>query len=361
MGWYCWTGLVISFLISFLITPWVRKKAFRWGAIDVPNARKVHSETMPRMGGLGIYLALAAGILIALPLSREIIGLLLGMTLILAIGLWDDLKGMNAYVKFAGQIAAALVMIPFGIQVLSFTNPFTNSWMEISPWIGVPITVFWLVAVTNAVNLIDGLDGLASGVALIAALTMAAVAYTQFAKGTLNFQIQDVLLPLILAVSIAGFLPHNYHPAKIFLGDTGSLLLGFTLASVSIMSTTKGAAATSVILPLIILALPLLDTFFAIVRRVNTHKPIFQPDKGHLHHRLLALGFSHLHAVWFIYIISLSMGILAVVLNLMVSRKVMMLTLLLIALLIIWGSHRLGILGKTEEEKKEQPDEQKQA
>ncbi|MCQ2559899.1 MAG: undecaprenyl/decaprenyl-phosphate alpha-N-acetylglucosaminyl 1-phosphate transferase [Clostridia bacterium] len=356
MGHY-WVGILVSFLISLLITPWVKKKALKWKAVDIPDARKVHRTIMPRMGGLGIYLAFAAGILIALPLNLEIIGLLVGMTLILLVGIWDDLKGMNAYLKFAAQIGAALIVIPFGLEVLSFTNPLTNAWMEISPWIGVPITVFWLVAVTNAVNLIDGLDGLASGVALIAALTMAAVAYTQFARGTLDFQMQDVVLPLLLAGAIAGFLPHNYHPAKIFLGDTGSLLLGFTLASVSIMSTTKGAAATSVIMPLIILALPLLDTLFAIVRRVNTRKPIFQPDKGHLHHCLLARGFSHLHAVWFIYAISLVMGILAVVLNLMVSRKIMIITLLITVLVILWGSYSLGIFGVKEEKK----DQQKEA
>lgn len=340
---YAMMSLLTAFVVALLITPWVRRKAFAWGAVDHPDHRKVHSRVMPRLGGLAVYLAFVPALLIAQPFNSVTAGLLIGITMITFLGIADDIKSISPWVKLAGQIAAAAAVIPFGIKVQFFTNPFNGEIVLLGIW-AVPVTIFWLVAVTNAINLIDGLDGLAAGVSGIAALTMAAVAWTQFSVLGLFSQSEGILLPLILAAAIFGFLKHNYHPATIFLGDSGSMMLGFSLAVFSVVGLTKISTAMSVILPVVILGIPLLDTTCAILRRYQKHRPILQPDREHLHHQLMALGFTHSQAVLVIYGISLVMGISAVVLNIISTDQAAVLLLILSTLALI-GANKIGVLG----------------
>jgi len=334
--------LLLAMLMGYLLTPVVRALAFKVGAMDVPDQRKVHRGVMPRMGGLAVYLAFVAAVLLFREITPQVWGMLAGATVILLVGILDDIKGLSPRVKLAGQIIAAAIIVPFGIQVDFITNPL-NGQMIFLGSLSIPVTIFWVVAVTNAVNLIDGLDGLAGGVSAIAALTMAAVTWTQWGMAGM----ENIMLVLTLVAALIGFLKHNFFPAKIFLGDTGSLFLGFTLAVMAITGLTKSAAAVSVIIPLVILGVPLLDTFFAVIRRYHERKPIFQPDKEHLHHCLMAMGLSHKQTVLAIYGLSSFLGLTAVMLNTMTSHQALAL-LVLLAGVGIYLANRVGVLGRTQ-------------
>ncbi|NHM26921.1 undecaprenyl/decaprenyl-phosphate alpha-N-acetylglucosaminyl 1-phosphate transferase [Desulfofundulus sp. TPOSR] len=340
-------GLLLAGGITLAATPWVRRQAFRWGAVDRPNARKVHKGVMPRLGGLAVYAGFVTAVLVTIQPTRSLYGLLLGMTLIMLLGALDDIRGLSPRVKLAGQVAAALVLLPLGVQVYFVTNPFNGHIVDLG-WLGIPITIFWVVAVTNAVNLIDGLDGLAGGVSCIAALTMAVVGWTQWQIFGAAGQREIIMLALLLAAALLGFLRYNFHPAKIFLGDSGSMLLGYTLAVMAIMGLTKSVTAVSVLVPLVILGIPLLDTFFAVLRRYHRHRPIFQPDKEHLHHQLLALGLSHRQAVLVIYGISALLGASAVVLNLVATDQALAL-LVVLAVVVIAAANKVGVIGRAPE------------
>ena len=338
--------LILALILSYALTPVVKLIAIKIGALDHPDPRKVHKGLMPRMGGLAVYLAFAAALLLSPARTYPVVwGLLVGATIIVALGIVDDTRGLSPKVKLLGQILAAYAVIHFGIEVDYITNPLTGK-MWLLGMLSVPLTLFWIVAVTNAINLIDGLDGLAGGVSSIAALTMAAVAWTQWGSSGIAGMPNVVMLSLMLVAATLGFLKHNFHPAKIFLGDTGSMFLGFTLAVMSIMSLTKSATAVSVIVPLVILGIPLLDTFFAIIRRYHKHQPIFQPDREHLHHQLMALGLSHRQTVLVIYGLSAFLGINAVLLNLISSNQALAL-LAVLAVVVIYLANRLGVLGSS--------------
>jgi len=331
---------VLAFFLALLITPMVRKLAFAWGAVDLPNPRKVHQHVMPRLGGLAIYVAFVIPLLLAIP-AGPVFGLITGVTLVVLIGLADDIKGVSPWLKLGGQILAAYSLVLFNIQIGFVTNPF-NGHIIILGWWGIPITIFWVVAVTNAINLIDGLDGLAGGVSCIAAFTIAAVGWTQWKIIGVAGQQEIIMLALILAAAIVGFLRYNIYPASIFLGDTGSMLLGFTLAAVSVLGLTKSAAAVSVFIPLVILGIPLLDVILAVFRRYHLHKPIFQADKNHIHHQLINLGLNQRQAVAVICGISLLLGISAIVLNVITSDQAMVL-LVILAVLIIILAGKIGL------------------
>jgi len=337
---------VLAMVLGYAITPWVRVLAFKVGALDKPDPRKVHNGVMPRMGGLAVYLAFIVAVLLFRDLTPQVWGLLTGATVILLVGALDDIRGLSPRVKLAGQVIAALAtIIPFDVQIYYITNPLTGDMLFLGAF-SIPLTVFWIVAVTNAVNLIDGLDGLAGGVSSIAALTMAAVAWTQWHLYGIPGMLETIMLALTLVAAVAGFLKHNFHPAKIFLGDTGSLFLGFTLSVMAIMSLTKSATAVSVIIPLVILGVPLLDTFFAVIRRYHKHRPIFKPDREHLHHQLMAMGLSHRQTVLAIYALSGFLGLNAVVLNLISNDQALVL-LVVLAVVVIYLADRVGVLGRT--------------
>ncbi|MBU7008219.1 glycosyltransferase family 4 protein [Phosphitispora fastidiosa] len=331
-------GFIIAFLISLAVTPVIRKLAFRLGAVDRPDARKVHSRLMPRMGGLAVYLAFTVTVLIMGDLTDSMKGLLIGGTLIMLLGLVDDIKDISPRVKLLGQIIAAAVLVAFGIQVDFITNPWggTFSLTHFGINFGIPLTILWIVGITNAVNLIDGLDGLAGGLASIAALTLAVV-------GWVNGQMWIVLPAVILSAAVIGFLKYNFYPAKIFLGDSGSLFLGFMLAGMSVIGLTKQAAMFSVFVPVLIFGIPIFDTLFAILRRYINNQPIFSADKEHLHHRLLAIGLSHRQTVLAIYLVSCLLGGSAVMMTFMTSEQAFA-AFIGITLLVLIGANRVGVL-----------------
>jgi UDP-GlcNAc:undecaprenyl-phosphate GlcNAc-1-phosphate transferase len=292
----------IAFTVSLFATPWVAKLAFRIGALDMPSKRKVHDRIMPRLGGLAVFAGFIAAASLFLGQEPKVAGLLLGGALILLLGVADDIYGVSPKVKLLGQAIAAVIVVASGIRVHFLNNPF-DGYLYLGA-LSVPFTIFWIMSVTNAVNLIDGLDGLASGVSVIALLTFAIIAY-QIDQTTVS------LLAFALAGAILGFLRYNFHPAKIFLGDSGSMFLGFMVSVLAIFGMLKGVTLVAFIIPIIVLGVPIFDTCFAIFRRYCEHQPIFQADKKHIHHRLLSRGLSHRQAVLVIYGISLFFSVSA--------------------------------------------------
>lgn len=296
----------VAFVLALAVTPFIIRLAYRVGAVDVPNKRKVHDRIMPRLGGLAVYLGFLAAmaVLVNVTYDRQILGLLLGGTVVLLLGMVDDIKSLPPLWKLAGQVLAAAIPIAFGIRVNFINNPF-DGYFHLG-WMSIPVTILWIVGVTNAINLIDGLDGLASGVSFIALMIFA------FMAMKVNENLLISLSSVALAGSVLGFLRYNFHPAKIFLGDTGSMFLGFTIAVMAVMGLLKSVTLYTFISPILILGVPIFDTFFAILRRYKNHQPIFAADKAHLHHRLLNLGLSHRQAVLAIYCLALFFGLSAV-------------------------------------------------
>ena len=327
--------LLLALALSLVLTPGVIRLAYRWKAVDLPDNRKVHRRPMPRLGGLAVYIAFTATVLLTQNLAREWWGLLLGATLIVLLGILDDTRGISARQKLVGQIVAACAVIPFGVEVEFVTNPLQGGLIALGFW-GIPLTVFWLVAVTNAVNLVDGLDGLAAGTAVIAAATMAVIAWMQG-------QVAASVIAGILVMATLGFLRYNFHPARVFLGDTGAMFLGFVLAATAVLGLTKSAMAVSVFIPVVILGIPLFDTAFAILRRYRKRRPIFYPDREHLHHRLLMAGLSHRGAVLVVYAVNLVLGSSAVLVTVLSSDRAMAL-LVIVAFVLLAVANRAGIL-----------------
>ncbi|OIK16343.1 undecaprenyl-phosphate alpha-N-acetylglucosaminyl 1-phosphate transferase [Bacillus sp. MUM 116] len=295
---------LLCFLCSILITPIIKKLAFKVGATDNPNQRKVHKKIMPRLGGLAIYVSFILGLLLLHPNSQYHAAIVVGSIIILATGILDDIFELSARIKFLLQIAAALIVVFWGGVHVDFINlPFGGE-IEFGA-MSVPITVIWIVGVTNAINLIDGLDGLAAGVSSIALITISAMAIVMGDFYTMT-------MGAILLASTLGFLIFNFHPAKIFMGDTGALFLGYMIAVLSLLGF-KNVTFISFVVPVIILGVPISDTFFAIVRRLYNKNPLSAPDKSHLHHCLLKLGFTHRQTVLLIYAMSAMFGLAAVI------------------------------------------------
>lgn len=342
---YAW-AFAVALVVALLVTPLVILLARKTGALDAPNARKVHKKPIPRIGGLAIYAGfMAAIIFVAVKFGfdaesiKETVGLTLSGSLIVAVGLIDDYKNLPAKVKLLGQIiAAAVLVLIFDVRIDFVTDPFGEYFYfdNLSiPYLAVFVTMFWLVGLTNTVNLIDGLDGLAAGVASIASITILLVALEQ------NF-ILVAVMTAALAGAAVGFLKYNFHPAQIFMGDTGSMFLGFMLAGISVTGAVKSVATIALIVPVFALGLPILDTTFAIVRRLRGGVPIFKPDKGHLHHRLLGVGFTQRQAVLLMYVISALFGLSAIALT-AVSYQIAVLILFVVLAAIIYGVRKLGI------------------
>lgn len=283
---------MLAMFVSFVLTPYIKKLAFKIGAVDKPDNRKVHRRIMPRLGGLAIYIAFMIGCVASVDLTWDVVGILLGGTIIVALGVADDVYQLPAKVKLLGQIVAASVLVFFDIRIEWVNNPFGGYYyLEM---LSIPFTIFWVISFTNVVNLIDGLDGLAAGVSAIASLTIILVSIQM---GYFHVAVMTAAL----AGAIIGFIRYNFNPATIFMGDTGSMFIGYMLAAISVYGAVKTAATIALIVPAIALGLPILDTAFAIMRRYVNGRPIFQPDKGHLHHRLLDKGMSHKETVLFMY------------------------------------------------------------
>ena len=334
-------AFIIAAGVALFVTPGVIFFAKKTGAMDAPDARKVHKRPIPRIGGLGIYLAFMAAMLTIVSevpvepdVAFEMEGLAVGGTLIVLLGLIDDYKNLPAKVKLVGQIVAACVLvIGFDVRIDFITDPFGDYlFLE---WFAIPATVFWIVGLTNTVNLIDGLDGLAAGVSCIAATTIFLVALQQ-----------NILFVAVFCAAIAGaaigFLYYNFNPARIFMGDSGSMFFGFMLSGISVIGAVKSAATIALIVPILALGLPILDTTFAIIRRYRGGVPIFKPDKGHLHHRLLDLGFTQRQAVLLMYVISALLGLSAVALT-EVSSQFAILIVCVVVFVVLFGAKKIGI------------------
>ena len=301
-----WATFLMAFLLSLLLTPVAMKLAPKIGAMDVPkDGRRMHTKAMPRFGGMAIFVGTMASMAFFLNFDQQVISVMIGGTLIYILGIIDDLKNLPAKVKFLGQVVVAVIMYIYGLRIEFLTNFFGEGNMAFAGPVSFIITVIWIVGITNTVNLIDGLDGLAAGTAAIASLCLAYVAY-------IYGEYLSAAAMLALAGGALGFLPFNFYPAKIFMGDGGSLFLGFMLAALSILGLTKGAAVIATSVPVFVLGLPIFDTFFAIFRRMVNKRPIMEADKGHLHHRLMKLGYGQRRATLMLYGISAIMGISAV-------------------------------------------------
>ncbi|OZS78296.1 undecaprenyl-phosphate alpha-N-acetylglucosaminyl 1-phosphate transferase [Tetzosporium hominis] len=297
-------ALVLAFVASIVFTPLVKRLAYRIGAVDRPNYRKVHARIMPRLGGLAIYLSFIVTYLIYRPDGDFDKALLIGATIIIITGVLDDMLEITAKAKMLGQLAAAVVIVVYGEIQIEFINlPFGGD-LEFG-YFAIPLTIIWIVGITNAVNLIDGLDGLAAGVSTIALVTLSAMAILMG-----NPFVATVTA--ILAASTLGFLVFNFYPARIFMGDTGALFLGFMISVFALLGF-KGVTMFALIIPVIMLGVPVSDTFFAIVRRLREKQPLSAADKSHLHHCLLNVGFTHRQTVLIIYAIAALFGITALI------------------------------------------------
>ena len=304
-------ALLCAFAVSFLMCPLVKSFAYKIGAIDVPkDNRRMHKKPVPRLGGLAIFLGFIVSMLLFVKVDHQLQGILLGASIIVVLGVVDDMSPLRAYFKFCVQIFAALVAVFHGVVVQTLSNPnvFAESPYWDLGWLSIPITVLWIVGITNAVNLIDGLDGLACGVSTISAISMLVIA--------LLVSESDVALVMAALVGAClGFMPYNKNPAKMFMGDTGSTFLGYILATISIQGLFKYYAIVSFAVPFLILGLPMFDTLFAIIRRLAHGQNPMAPDRGHIHHRLIDMGLNQKQAVAALYVISSILGLSAVVLT----------------------------------------------
>ena len=325
-------AFAVAAVLSYFFTPPVKNFAHKVGAIDVPkDARRMHKKPIPRLGGLAIYGGFLCSILIFGQLDETMLCVLLGAAIIVALGIFDDVLALGAKLKFVVQIVAAAIPVCIGdLQIGLFTNlnPLSDTPFVHLGILAVPVTIIWIVGITNAVNLIDGLDGLAVGVSSIAAITMLAVALL-----TGNMPIAITMAALVGAC--IGFMPYNLNPAKIFMGDTGSTFLGYMLATVSIMGLFKFYAVISFAVPFLILGLPIFDTANAIIRRVAAGRSPMSPDRGHVHHKLIDMGFNQKQAVAILYAISATLGLIAVVLTSSGEVKAIVLLLAVLAAILV--------------------------
>jgi UDP-GlcNAc:undecaprenyl-phosphate GlcNAc-1-phosphate transferase len=344
--------LVVTAVAAFAATPLVRLLAVRIGAIDRPSDRKVHPKPTPTLGGLALWVACLAGLGVAylLPafdelfdVSSEPLGVILAGTVIVGLGSYDDLRGIAVPAKVAGQVLAAGIMILTGVQLFWFWLPGLGV-LSLGQDLAVPLTVIWVVAMINAVNLIDGLDGLAAGV-----VTIAAAAFFLYVFRPSPVYPEGVspagLFSVLVAGAALGFLPHNFNPAKIFMGDSGSMLLGLVLAAATISgvgrtgesptSAELAALAIPVVIPLLVLAVPFTDVIWAIARRLRRRRPVYRPDKEHIHHRLLEIGHSHRAAVLLMYLWSALLASLALAITFIRSRALVATVILAIAVILV--------------------------
>lgn len=314
----------VGLIVAFFATPIARRIALRAGAVNVPHDnRRMHKKPMPLLGGLAIVAGFVVAIVYGFA-SRDLpeflfflrqpksLGLIFGALIIIVLGIVDDIRVLRASIKFAFQLVAAVVVVATGTRITSITLPFTNGARDgmtyiLGETIAFIISVLWIVGVTNAINLIDGLDGLAAGVSGIASISL-------FIVAVIRRQDDIALTAASLAGAIFGFLPYNFNPAKIFMGDTGSTFLGFILATVAIEGTMKSVTTIALAIPILVLGLPIFDTLFAILRRIANGRPISEADRGHIHHRLIDMGLSHKMSVIILYIVSATLGLLSIVL-----------------------------------------------
>lgn len=343
-------ALLTAFLVSLVTTPIVKTLAQKWGAVDVPkDGRRMHDHPIPRMGGLAIFLGFLLSVVLFAPfvqkngLGIQLQSMLLGAVVIVVLGILDDIYALPALPKLIVQIVAAIIAVGGGNLIDTISNPnifSADPYWELG-WLAYPVTVIWIVAVTNAVNLIDGLDGLACGVSTISSMTVLVIALTVAEPAV-------AVLMACLAGGCIGFLPYNMNPAKIFMGDTGSTFLGYVLAVVSIQGLFKYYTLISFVVPFLMLGLPIFDTCFAFIRRIAHGQSPMHADRSHIHHRLIDMGLSQKQAVAVLYVISAILGLSAVVLTTVGSLRAM----LLLFALFIAGAMSIMLFLHSEEKKR---------
>lgn len=313
-------ALVVALVVSFLASPIVKTFAYKVGAVDVPkDNRRMHHVPIPRLGGLAIFLGFIISIVLFAEMTDQFRSILLGAVIIVVLGVVDDITPLPAKFKFVVQIVAALIPAMNGVLIHVLSNP--NLLSENPYWdmgaLSIPVTVLWIVAITNAVNLIDGLDGLAIGVSAISATTVLVISL-------LVSEMQVAVVMAALVGACVGFMPYNLNPAKMFMGDTGATFLGYILACMSVQGLFKSWAIISFAVPFLILGLPIFDTAFAFIRRIAHGQSPMQADRSHIHHRLIDMGLNQKQAVATLYVISAILGLSAVVLTTSGELRAMM-------------------------------------
>ena len=314
-------ALGTAFVTALLATPQVRKLALKVGVLDAVDDRRMHAEPKPRIGGIAVYLGLVFALFVSIGFAlhttlfhsandtQDFFGLLFGGTLIMLVGVWDDIMGMRPRSKFLAQVVVAIVSMVYGFHIPGFEIPGTDRYVNLPPYIDYPITLVWYLGMMNAINFLDGLDGLLAGVTAISGIFL-------FAIASAHGHVGAALVLCALVGGALGFLPYNFNPAKIFLGDTGSLFIGYVFATVSLLITAKIAVTVSLLVPLVALALPVVDTAAAILRRFRAGKAITEADRGHFHHILVfRFGLNVKQAVLLIYAVSFILGMAAYLLS----------------------------------------------
>jgi len=354
---YVVLALLVALVVSFLMTPVVKTFAYKVGAIDVPkDARRMHKKPIPRLGGLAIFFGFMVSILLFVNIrgNTQMQSILLGAVIIVVLGVVDDIMALPALLKFVVQIVAALIPTLSGVVIQAISNPniFSDNLYWVLGWLSIPITVIWIVGITNSVNLIDGLDGLADGVSAISATTMLVIAL-------LASEAQVAIVMAALVGACVGFMPYNLNPAKMFMGDTGATFLGYILATMSIQGLFKFYAVISFVVPFLILGLPIFDTAFAFIRRIAHGQSPMHADRGHIHHRLIDMGLNQKQAVATLYVISAILGLSAVVLTTGGEQKAMLFFAALcivavVAARVVFPKEVLEHTEETEEEKKDE-------
>ena len=348
-------AMVLAMAVTFAVTPLVKIFAFKINAIDVPkDNRRMHTMPIPRIGGLAIFFGFFISIIVSGNMTMPLRGILIGGTIIAVLGVIDDLFALHAGIKIVVQLAAATTTVMSGVRIdmLSNFNFFSDNRYFSLGFLSIPVSILWILAITNAVNLIDGLDGLAAGVSAIASLTFMMIAF-------LTSMTDMAIIAAALAGACIGFLPYNMNPAKIFMGDTGATFLGFTLATISIQGMFKMYAVVSFAVPLLALGFPIFETVFSVVRRLRAGRKPWEGDRNHLHHKLIDVGFSQKQAVAIMCSVSAILGLTAVVLT--GYTAVRALSLLVIALLVVFMGVRMIFIsdkGKYDEESPHEKEDQ---
>lgn len=355
---------ILAFIVSFSATPIARKLAYGIGAVDIPcEERRMHKRPLARLGGIAIICGFTVAVLFLFMSSSigessgfatqmQLIAILAGGAVITATGLVDDIRGLGPKTKLILQLAAALAVIFIAdMRIEGFTNPITQDFTVLPLYLSYPLTILWIVGITNAINLIDGLDGLAAGITSISCISLFFINIIAN-QGLPAIQSLVAVLTLALAGSALGFLPFNFFPSKIIMGDTGAYFMGFILSIISIQGAMKSFTAISLSIPLIVLGLPLFDTAASIYRRLASRKPVMQADRGHLHHRLIDMGLSHKQTVIVMYTASAALGLGAVVMADKGTLSAVIL-LALVSVFIVGGALYMKEINHEEQETKE--------
>ncbi|MDQ0189625.1 MraY family glycosyltransferase [Alicyclobacillus cycloheptanicus] len=313
-AWYYVVSFVVAFLLVYVTVPYIRKLALRIGFVDRPNHRKIHKEPIPLLGGLSMYFAFVVTAWIFGHAGATFRGIAIGGLLIFAVGVIDDYyktrgKDFKAWPKFLMQIVAALVLVAFGIRIEGVNLPFHHGFFMFPVWLSSLATIVWVVAITNMINFLDGVDGLAAGLSAISAMTL-------FFIALLKGQAAMAVFAVVLMGSAVGFLRHNFYPARIFMGDAGATFLGYVLAAIAVDGAFKSATLVSLIVPILALGVPIMDTVWVVIRRVRSNRPIYVADKGHTFHMLMRSGLSQIQTVAFLYLVGICFSLASIVVTL---------------------------------------------